>query len=113
MDENVEGEIRQLRLELKKANREVKRLHREMNLLSVMNEQVNRFHEVSEANKGRQVYYTKILLENSPNVSIVDMIPRGMEMSGFYAYGEVCPVKTNENRLRNAFHNTTFSLLVM
>lgn len=71
MDENVEGEIRQLRLELKKANREVKRLHREMNLLSVMNEQANRFREVSEANKGRQAYYTKILLENSPNVSII------------------------------------------
>lgn len=59
----------------------------------------------------RIMSYTNAI--NDESRTYVDMIPKGMEMSGFYAYGEVCPVKTNENRLRNAFHNTTFSLLVM
>lgn len=71
MDEKIQEENRQLKLDLKKANREVKRLHRENNILSVMNEQSNRFREFSEAKKGRQAYYTQILLENSPNISIM------------------------------------------
>ena len=48
------------------------------------------------------------------SLAYVDMIPEGIEMSGLYAYGEVCPIKIkNSGKERNAFHNTTFSLLVM
>ena len=71
MDDNIREEIRQLNLELKKAHREVKRLHRENNILSTMNEQSNRFREFSEAKKGRQEYYTRMFVENSPNISIM------------------------------------------
>ena len=71
MDDNIREEIRQLKLELKKAHREVKRLHRENNILSTMNEQSNRFREFSEAKKGRQEYYTRMFVENSPNISIM------------------------------------------
>ena len=71
MDDNIREEIRQLKLELKKAHREVKRLHRENNILSTMNEQANRFREFSEAKKGRQEYYTRMFVENSPNISIM------------------------------------------
>ncbi len=71
MDDNIREEIRQLSLELKKAHREVKRLHRENNILSTMNEQSNRFREFSEAKKGRQEYYTRMFVENSPNISIM------------------------------------------
>ena len=66
-----ENELKNLKLELKKANREVKRLQRENNILSVMNEQAIKFREFSEKTKGQQVFYNAMLLQNSPNISIM------------------------------------------
>ncbi|MGM9540591.1 FIST N-terminal domain-containing protein [Anaerovibrio sp.] len=44
----------------------------------------------------------------------VHMIPEGMSMSGFYSFGEICPGRTaGSHREKNAFHNTTFTMLVM
>lgn len=44
----------------------------------------------------------------------VPQIPEGMTMSGFYAYGEVCPTKSNNSEARqNLLHNTSFSMLVI
>lgn len=43
--EERENRLKALKLELKKANREVKRLQRENNILSVMNEQAIKFRE--------------------------------------------------------------------
>ena len=66
-----ENELKNLKLELKKANREVKRLQKENNILSVMNEQAIKFREFSEKTKGQQVFYNAMLLQNSPNISIM------------------------------------------
>lgn len=44
----------------------------------------------------------------------VNLIPAGMEMSGFYSFGEICPSKSKTSgRKRNTFHNTTFTMLLM
>ena len=60
----------------------------------------------------RLMSYTNAIHDES--IAYVDRIPDGMEMSGLYAYGEACPIKTKtSSKGRNAFHNTTFSLLVM
>ncbi len=66
-----ENELKNLKLELKKANREVKRLQKENNILSVMNEQAIKFREFSEKTRGQQVFYNAMLLQNSPNISIM------------------------------------------
>ncbi len=60
----------------------------------------------------RIMTYTNSIDDES--LAYVDMIPEGMEMSGLYSYGEACPIKTKGDGMgRNAFHNTTFSMLVM
>ena len=66
-----ENELKNLKLELKKANREVKRLQKENNIRSVMNEQAIKFREFSEKTRGQQVFYNAMLLQNSPNISIM------------------------------------------
>lgn len=66
-----ENELKNLKLELRKANREVKRLQKENNILSVMNEQAIKFREFSEKTRGQQVFYNAMLLQNSPNISIM------------------------------------------
>ena len=44
----------------------------------------------------------------------IRLIPEGIQMSGIYAFGEICPSRAvNSSRMRNTFHNTTFSMLVM
>ncbi len=44
----------------------------------------------------------------------VRRIPAGMAMSGFYAYGEIYPVRREgTGEVSNGFHNTTFTLLMM
>ncbi len=68
---NEQEEIRRLQLELKKAQREVKRLARENSILSVMSDQANNLRNYSEEKKLRQTFYTKMLLQNSPNVSLI------------------------------------------
>ena len=68
---NEQEEIRRLKLELKKSQREVKRLARENNILSVMSDQANKLRDYSEGKKLRQAFFTRMLLQNSPNVSLV------------------------------------------
>ena len=97
MDDNIREEIRQLKLELKKAHREVKRLHRENNILSTMNEQANRFREFSEAKKGRQEYYTRMFVENSPNISIMldSQLKTLLATERYYQVGQYTTEKIN------------------
>lgn len=66
-----EALIKSLRLDLKKANREIKRLQRENNILAVLADQANKFREFSEHTKGQHVFYNAMLLQNSPNISIM------------------------------------------
>ncbi len=63
--------VKSLQIELKKANREIKRLQRENNILAALAEQANKFREYSEHAKGQQVFYNAMLLQNSPNISIM------------------------------------------
>ncbi|MDD3114577.1 MAG: ATP-binding protein [Anaerovibrio sp.] len=63
--------LKELQLELKKAHRAIKRLQRENTILSIMNEQANKFREFSEENKVKQAFYNAMLLQNSPNISIM------------------------------------------
>ena len=63
--------VKSLQIELKKANREIKRLQRENNTLAALAEQANKFREYSEHAKGQQVFYNAMLLQNSPNISIM------------------------------------------
>lgn len=63
--------IKSLQLDLKKANREIKRLQRENNILAVLADQANKFREFSEQTKGQHVFYNAMLLQNSPNISIM------------------------------------------
>lgn len=69
--QDAETELKAVKLELKKANREIKRLQRENNILATMNDQANKFREFSEQTKGQQVFYNAMLLQNSPNISIM------------------------------------------
>ena len=46
--------VKSLQIELKKANREIKRLQRENNILAALAEQANKFREYSEHAKGQQ-----------------------------------------------------------
>lgn len=66
-----EAEIKALQLDLKKANRAIRRLQRENAILSVMNEQANKFREYSEEKKAKQMFYNTLLLQNSPNISVI------------------------------------------
>ena len=70
MEEN-DTTVKSLQIELKKANREIKRLQRENNILAALAEQANKFREYSEHAKGQQVFYNAMLLQNSPNISIM------------------------------------------
>lgn len=70
MQEN-DATVKSLQIELKKANREIKRLQRENNILAALAEQANKFREYSEHAKGQQVFYNAMLLQNSPNISIM------------------------------------------
>ena len=65
-----EATLKSLQIELKRANREIKRLQRENNILAALAEQANKFREYSEHSKGQQVFYNAMLLQNSPNISI-------------------------------------------
>ena len=66
-----EATLKSLQIELKRANREIKRLQRENNILAALAEQANKFREYSEHSKGQQVFYNAMLLQNSPNISIM------------------------------------------
>ena len=68
---SLQDEIKALKLELKKAKREVKRLRQTNKILSNLNDQANRFRAYSEHSKSQQVFYNELLLQNSPNISIV------------------------------------------
>ena len=70
MEEN-DTTVKSLQIELKKANREIKLLQRENNILAALAEQANKFREYSEHAKGQQVFYNAMLLQNSPNISIM------------------------------------------
>jgi len=70
MEEN-DTSVKSLQIELKKANREIKRLQRENNILAALAEQANKFREYSEHAKGQQFFYNAMLLQNSPNISIM------------------------------------------
>lgn len=107
MDDNIREEIRQLKLELKKAHREVKRLHRENNILSTMNEQANRFREFSEAKKGRQEYYTRMFVENSPNISIMldNQLKTLLATERYYQVGQYTTEEINDGLpIATVFH---------
>ncbi len=107
MDDNIREEIRQLKLELKKAHREVKRLHRENNILSTMNEQANRFREFSEAKKGRQEYYTRMFVENSPNISIMldNQLKTLLATERYYQVGQYTKEEINDGLpIATVFH---------
>ncbi|MCR5176785.1 MAG: response regulator [Anaerovibrio sp.] len=69
--QEAEASVKSLQLDLKKANREIKRLQRENNILAALAEQANKFREFSEHAKGQQVFYNAMLLQNSPNISIM------------------------------------------
>ncbi|MGM9540590.1 ATP-binding protein [Anaerovibrio sp.] len=92
-----ENELKNLKLELKKANREVKRLQKENNILSVMNEQAIKFREFSEKTRGQQVFYNAMLLQNSPNISI--MLDTGlntvMATAPYYQRSSLTPEQIN------------------
>lgn len=65
------AENKVLRLQLKKAKREINRLVKTNSILSTLNDQANRFRNYSEQVKGQQIFYNEMLLQNSPNISIV------------------------------------------
>ncbi|MEE1362676.1 MAG: ATP-binding protein [Selenomonadaceae bacterium] len=73
MDEekDLKAEVKALKLSLKKADREIKRLLQSNKMLSNLNDQANRFRNYSEHAKGEQVFYNEMLLQNSPNISIM------------------------------------------
>ena len=73
MDEekDLKAEVKALKLSLKKADREIKRLLQSNKILSNLNDQANRFRNYSEHAKGEQVFYNEMLLQNSPNISIM------------------------------------------
>ena len=93
-----ENELKNLKLELKKANREVKRLQRENNILSVMNEQAIKFREFSEKTKGQQVFYNAMLLQNSPNISIMldTELNTVMATAPYYQRSSLSPEQINQ-----------------
>lgn len=60
----------------------------------------------------RMMSYTNVVDKEAG--AYIKIIPEGMNMSGFYAFGEMCPATTeNDTGMRNVFHNTTFAMLVM
>lgn len=68
---NQAAVIKELTLKLKKAEREIKRLIQSNKILSNLNDQANRFRDYSEHSRGEQVFYNEMLLQNSPNISIM------------------------------------------
>lgn len=43
-----------------------------------------------------------------------NIVPKGIEFSGFYSFGELCPiVRKDDDKLFNCFHNSTFTFVVM
>ena len=66
-----DADVKALQIENKKLRREIKRLERENHILATMNDQVNKFREFSDQLKGMQVFYNAMLLQNSPNISIM------------------------------------------
>ena len=66
-----DADVKALQIENKKLRREIKRLERENLILATMNDQVNKFREFSDQLKGMQVFYNAMLLQNSPNISIM------------------------------------------
>lgn len=43
-----------------------------------------------------------------------NVVPPGIEFSGFYSFGEICPVTAKgDDRFINCFHNSTFTFVVM
>ena len=96
--EERENRLKALKLELKKANREVKRLQRENNILSVMNEQAIKFREFSEKTRGQQVFYNAMLLQNSPNISIMldTELNTVMATAPYYQRSTLTPEQVNQ-----------------
>ncbi|MGM9580815.1 MAG: ATP-binding protein, partial [Anaerovibrio sp.] len=96
--EERENQLKALKLELKKANREVKRLQRENNILSVMNEQAIKFREFSEKTRGQQVFYNAMLLQNSPNISIMldTELNTVMATAPYYQRSTLTPEQINQ-----------------
>ena len=96
--EERENQLKALKLELKKATREVKRLQRENNILSVMNEQAIKFREFSEKTRGQQVFYNAMLLQNSPNISIMldTELNTVMATAPYYQRSTLTPEQVNQ-----------------
>lgn len=93
-----ENELKNLKLELKKVNREVKRLQKENNILSAMNEQAIKFREFSEKTRGQQVFYNAMLLQNSPNISIMldTELNTVMATAPYYQRSSLSPEQINQ-----------------
>jgi hypothetical protein len=40
-------------------------------------------------------------------------LPRGLSMSGYYSFGEVCPTSVRQGKAMNAAHNESLVLLAL
>ena len=60
----------------------------------------------------RLMNYSKDITNEA--LEYVSVVAHGMSMSGFYSFGEFCPIEGNKSgKQYNAFHNTTFTILLM
>ena len=66
--EDSSEQIKALTIELRKANRKISRLERDNTLLAGLNEQAAKLRQYSEKARRQQVFYTEVLLQNSPDI---------------------------------------------
>ena len=71
MGEEMEMDCRSLELKLKKKEREIRRLEITNKILLNLHEQANRFRDFSEQTARQKIFYSEMVLENSPSISIM------------------------------------------
>lgn len=66
--EELEAEVKQLSIQLRKSNRKIERLERDRRIMAVLFDQSAKLRNINDAEVKKQSFYNTILLENSPDI---------------------------------------------